>query len=161
MDKIKVGDQFGNIIVTEPDASDALPEFLFVDEIKKIISGAESSTIVDSEDYIYFCIAPSYEGVRFNNLYRDEFIRVLMVLNFKMNPIGYLIYFESFPEHRKISDFGAAFYFSKSKKKFKQYGAVDIAFSDPKFRVISFDKKDYFASVKWKSINPTGGEAVE
>lgn len=144
-----------------PEAPDALPEFLYIEEVRKIISGAESSTIVNSEDYIYFCIAPSYEEVRFNNLYRDKYIRVLMVLNFKDNPIGYLIYFETFPEHRKVSDFGAAFFFSKSKKKFNAYGAVDIPFADPKFRIISFDGKDYFASVKWKSTNPLGGEPVE
>jgi hypothetical protein len=143
-----------------PEAPDALPEFLYVDEVRKIISGAESSTIVNSEDYIYFCIAPSFEEVRFHNLYRDKCIRVLMVLNFKDNPIGYLIYFETFPEHRKISDFGAAFFFSKARKKFNTYDNVDIPFADQKFRIISFDGKDYFAAVKWKSTNPIG-EPVE
>lgn len=143
-----------------PLAPDELPEFLFIEEVRKIISGAESSTIVNSEDYIYFCIAPSFEEVRFQNLYRDKFIRVLMVLNFKDNPIGYLIYFESFPEHRKISEFGASFFFSKSKKNFNTYRKLDIAFADPKFRIISFDGRDYFAAVKWKSTNPLG-EPVE
>lgn len=149
------------LVPPPPLMPDELPEFLFVEEVRKIISGAESSTIVNAEDYIYFCIAPSYEEVRFQNLYRDDFIRVLMVLNFKENPIGYLIYFEDFPKHRKISDFGAAFFFSKSRTKFAAYGDIDIPFADSKFRIISFDKKDYFASVKWKSTNPLGGEPVE
>lgn len=143
----------------EPKKSAILPEFLYVEEVQQIVSNADSSTIVNADDYIYFCIAPSYEAVQFRDLYQDDWIRVLMVLNFKDNPIGYLIYFEKYPAHRKMSDFGAGFFFSKIRRQFKSYKKCDIAFADQKFRILRYDEKDYFASVKWKSTNPL--EATE
>jgi hypothetical protein len=137
-----------------------LPEFLFVEELKEIISNAESGTIINADDYVYFCISPSYEQVTFHGLYRDPYIQAFMVKNFKDNPIGYFIYFEKCPKKINVSDFGASLFFS-NKKKFKEYKNVEVVFADPKFRIIGFEHKDYFAAVKWKSQNPVGGETHE
>lgn len=133
-----------------------LPDFVSIRELQTIIREAVNSSIIDAGDYVYFCIQPSFEAVHFVKLYQNHRLCTFMVRNFKNNPIGYFVYFEKYPEHRRISDYGASLFFSENKKKFDAYEDIQVAFADPKFRLVSFDDTDYFASVKWKSNNPLG-----
>lgn len=133
-----------------------LPEFISIRELQTIIREAAGSSIVDAGDYVYFCIQPSFEAVHFVQLYQNKQLCTFMVRNFKNNAIGYFVYFEKYPLERRISDYGASLFFSKKNKAFDSYDDVNVVFSDPKFRLIQFDGQDYFASVKWKSLNPVG-----
>jgi hypothetical protein len=46
----------------------------------------------------------------------------------------------------QASGLGVAFFYSQQKN----YKKIKVDFSDSRFRLLNFDSKDYFASVKWK-----------
>jgi hypothetical protein len=114
--------------------------------------------ILKGANYLYFSIQPTQEKVSYRKLYKDKNLTGFSVLNFKGSIIAYLIVYEG-KAHRTTIDrdmMGAALFYSAGPGA---HTKSKVAFSDSKFRVLTFSTpavKDYFFSVKWKSMNPSG-----
>jgi hypothetical protein len=129
-------------------------------EINQIAASPNSHLIVQGANYLYFSMQPTQEIVTFKEICRRPNIKCYAVRNFKGATIGYTVLLAQKPLELKMDEFGAAIFFSPLgkakdlKKSNLQYKRLQVPFSDAKFRIISFDSKDFFVSVKWKSNNP-------
>ena len=122
-----------------------------MEELKTITNNAPQHVIVEGKGYLYFSLMPTQEEINLEKLLQDNSIQILSVRNFKNVVIGYKIQFLKKPKLLNIEEFGAAIFYTKTDS----YKKPKVVYSDQKLRVISFDSKDYFISVKWKSNNPT------
>ena len=124
-----------------------------MEEIYKIARCVDPPKIVLGEDYLYFAIQTTQEEISLRLLAKNSKIECYAVKNFKNANIGYIIRTQGKPKIN-ANEFGAALFYSKEPKKYKR---IKVLFSDSKIRVLSFDAKDFFVSVKWKSNNPIEG----
>jgi hypothetical protein len=118
-------------------------------EVKQIAQRTDPQKIVRGKNYVYFSIQPSQEEVTFARLGRRGKLTFYSVNNFRSAVIGYLVCYRE--AQIQATEFGVAFFYSKKQS----YQKLKVDFSDSRFRLLSFDSKDYFASVKWKSGNQT------
>ena len=118
-------------------------------EIKQIAQRTDPQKIVRGKNYVYFSIQPSQEEVTFLGLGKRGKLNIYSVNNFRGATIGYLVSYRD--AQIRATEFGVAFFYSKRQS----YQKLRVDFSDSRFRLLSFDAKDYFASVKWKSGNQT------
>jgi hypothetical protein len=131
-------------------------------ELGKIAETAPPHNIVRGKNYLYFSLAPTQEAISTKEICNKPNLKCYAVRNFKNSTIGYLALLGKKPDNMTLNEFGVALYFSKVgkgkdlKKANLQYRKPNVTFSDAKFRVLSFDNKDYFCSVKWRSNNPVG-----
>jgi hypothetical protein len=119
-------------------------------QINELARLASPRQIVLNKGYIYFVIQNTQEDVSLKSLVKTKTIQCYSVLNFRGVIIGYIVRYNKKP-FLNVNEFGASIFYSKAK----DYKKVKVQFHDQKFRLLSYDTKDFFASVKWKSNNPT------
>ena len=126
---------------------------LIQSEVERLVRHSSAQQIVRGQGYLYFSIQPTQEDIKIEPLCRKGDVVCFKVLNYRAQIIGYLVVVRNSP--RVVAqEFGAAIYYARRKA----YEKVKVEFWDQKFRLLSFDTRDYFVSVKWKSNNQ--GEAV-
>jgi hypothetical protein len=119
-------------------------------QINELARLASPRQIVLNKGYIYFVIQNTQEDISLKSLVKTKTIQCYSVLNFRGVIIGYIVRYNKKP-FLNVNEFGASIFYSKAK----DYKKVKVQFHDQKFRLLSYDTKDFFASVKWKSNNPT------
>lgn len=119
-------------------------------QINELARLASPRQIVLNKGYIYFVIQNTQEDISLKSLVKTKTIQCYSVLNFRGVIIGYIVRYNKKP-FLNVNEFGASVFYSKAK----DYKKVKVQFHDQKFRLLSYDSKDFFASVKWKSNNPT------
>lgn len=117
-------------------------------EVEALVRHSTNQQIIKGKGYLYFSISSSQEEISIKPLCHKGGVFCYQVLNFKQIPIGYLVLIKQSPKV-VILEFGAGIYYAKRKN----YDKIKVEFADQKFRFVSFDAKDYFVSVKWKSNN--------
>lgn len=115
-------------------------------KLQKIIRRAPQHQIVQGAGFLYFSIQPAQEEIHYRELVRNSRIRCYSVLNTKQNVIGYFLQHSGKPL-MNLHEFGAALFYSKQPHHKK----IRPLFTDQKLRVLAFDERDFFVSVKWKS----------
>lgn len=132
-------------------------------EINDLSRSAPPCKLVHGGNYLYFSLQPTQEEIKFKEICRVSLLKCFEIRNFKNTMIGYFVLFGKPPEFLNLHEYGAAIFYNKIvgrvpdlRKAGLQYKNIKVCFSDAKFRVLSFDKKDVFISTKWKSNNPTG-----
>jgi hypothetical protein len=130
-------------------------------EINQIAQSAPIHKIIQGKTYLYFSLQPTQEEIQFKEICRSDSIKCFEIRNFKNTMIGYLVLLGKPPEFMNLHEYGAAIYYTKVlgkvqdlKKAGLKYSKIKVCFSDAKFRVMAFNSKDFFVSVKWKSNNP-------
>ena len=130
-------------------------------ELNLIAQSAPAHKIIQGETYLYFSLQATQEEIQFKEICRSTSIRCFAIRNFKNTMIGYLVLLGKPPEFMNLHTFGASIFYTKItgkvldlRKAGLTYKNIKVCFSDAKFRVMSFDGKDFFVSTKWKSNNP-------
>lgn len=122
-----------------------------LEELKTISKTAPYHVIVEGDGYLYFSIQPTQEDISLHEVAKEKSINFYAVKNFKNTVVGYVAELKKKPLVLNIEEFGAAIFYTKTIL----YKKSKVIFSDQKVRIVSFDSKDYFVSVKWKSNNPS------
>lgn len=120
-----------------------------LDQVRELVKKAKPFTIIrGGNEYAYFSIQPSQEQIVFQQIIKKKKLNIVAVYNYRDMIIGYLIEFneKAFLDISQTGE-GLAIFFGKEESTKKP----KMIFSDQKLRVLEFDPKSFFVSVKWRS----------
>lgn len=118
----------------------------FREKLKLLVRRSPQFKIVRDDHYLYFAVQPAQEEVTHRELLRTSKLSCFSVSNSKQTVIGYFVVLNGKPK-MTLSEFGAALFYTEQQ----HHKRLRVLYSDQKLRVLSYDEKDFFVSVKWKS----------
>jgi hypothetical protein len=119
------------------------------EEIRKIGKLAKPYHIVKGSDYIYFCVQPTQDNMVFQQTITKPNLSLISIYNVRDNIVGYLVKYKGKP-FLNISENaeGVGIFFTDNMT----YKKPKVLYSNQKVRVLQFGSKDFYVSIKWKTL---------